>query len=69
MAVINIPDGVLTPGELNTLQKTINNIPRTGGINLSRFIQIIQSACDWIWEKIKGFISDVWNDIRDFFII
>lgn len=71
MAKIDIPDGLLDPSELNELQGAVNKAVtekrRTGVMTMSRFMNIIKDACYWIWDKISGFFSDLWNGICDLF--
>lgn len=71
MACVYIPDGVLTSEELKefsgAVNKAVKEKERTGFMNLSRFMSIIKDACSYIWDKISGFISDIWGDIVDFF--
>ena len=71
MAKIDIPDGLLNPSELNELQDAVNKAVtekrRTGVMTMSRFMSIIKDACYWIWDKISGFFSDLWDGICDFF--
>lgn len=71
MAKIDIPDGLLEPSELNQLQSAVNSAvrekQRTGFMTMSRFMDIIKNACQWIWDKISGFFSDLWDGICDLF--
>lgn len=71
MASINIPDGLLKPDELRELQNGVDEAVRqkeiTGSMNMQRFINIIKSVCSWIWDKISGFISDLWGGLCDLF--
>lgn len=71
MASINIPDGLLSDEELRQLQGGVNEAVRekrrTGSMNMQRFINIIKSVCSWIWDKISGFISDLWDGLCDLF--
>lgn len=71
MAYINIPDDLLKPGEIKDLEdgirKAANEKGKTGFMNLSRFMNIIKDACSYIWNKISGFISDIWDGIVDLF--
>lgn len=71
MAKIDIPDGLLNPSELNELQGAVNKAVtekrRTGVMTISRFMSIIKDACYWIWDKISGFFSDLWDGICDLF--
>lgn len=71
MAKIDIPDGLLNPSELNELQGAVNKAVtekrRTGVMTMSRFMSIIKDACYWIWDKISGFFSDLWDGICDLF--
>ncbi len=71
MAKIDIPDGLLNTSELNELQGAVNKAVtekrRTGVMTMSRFMSIIKDACYWIWDKISGFFSDLWDGICDLF--
>lgn len=71
MATINIPDGLLTDSELRELQKGVNDAvdekKRTGWMTMSRFMDILKSACRWIWDKISGFFADIWSGLCDIF--
>lgn len=71
MAKIDIPDGLLDQSELNQLQGAVNKAviekKRTGVMSMSRFMSIIKDACYWIWDKISGFFSDLWDGICDLF--
>lgn len=71
MAYIEIPDGLLSPKELKefdgAVRTAVGEKIKTGSMNLSRFISIIKGACSYIWDKISGFISDIWGGLVDFF--
>ena len=71
MATINIPDGLLPADELRELQGGVNEAvkekTKTGYMTMSRFMNIIKSACGWIWDKISGFFSDLWDGLCDLF--
>lgn len=71
MAYIEIPDDLLSPKELKDLDEAIGRAVgekiKTGSMNLSRFMSIIKNACSYIWDKISGFISDIWGGLVDFF--
>lgn len=71
MAQIDIPDDLLSPSELKELEKGIRNAAeektKTGFMNLSRFMSIIKDACSYIWDKISGFLSSIWDGLVDFF--
>lgn len=71
MAYINIPDDLLKPDEIKDLEDAIKIAVRekgkTGSMNLSRFINIIKKACSKIWDKIRVFISSIWDGFVDFF--
>lgn len=71
MAKIDIPDGLLNQSELNQLQGAVNKAvtekSRTGVMTMTRFMNIIKDACYWIWNKISGFFSDLWDGICDLF--
>lgn len=71
MAKIDIPDGLLEPSDLHELQSAVNKAvtekKRTGVMTMSRFMSIIKDACYWIWDKISGFFSDLWDGICDLF--
>lgn len=71
MAKIDIPDGLLDDSEVRQLQGAVNKAVdekrRTGYMTMSRFMDIIKDACRWIWDKISGFFSDLWDGICDFF--
>jgi hypothetical protein len=71
MAQINIPDDVLSDEDVRTLQNAVNDAViekrKTGKMTLDRFIQIIKSVCSWIWDKIKGFIQNIWRTLGDVF--
>lgn len=71
MAYIDIPDGLLSPSELNDLSiqigKAADEKKKTGFMNLSRFMSIIKDGCSYIWDKISGFLSSIWDGLVDFF--
>lgn len=71
MAYINIPNDLLSPSELKDLEKGIRDAAvekgETGFMNLSRFMSIIKNACSYIWDKISGFLSSIWDGLVDFF--
>ncbi len=71
MAKIDIPDGLLDSSELIRLQDAVNSAVtekrHTGVMTMSRFMNIIKNACYWIWDKISGFFSDLWDGICDLF--
>lgn len=71
MAYIEIPDDLLSPKELKDFDGAIRRAAeekiKTGSMNLSRFMSIIKDACSYIWDKISGFISDIWGGLVDFF--
>lgn len=71
MAYIDVPDDLLSPSELNDLSQAIKKAgiekKKTGFMNLSRFMSIIKDACSYIWDKISGFLSSIWDGLVDFF--
>lgn len=71
MAYVEFPDGLLSPSELKQFEEGLKiaagEKTRTGFMNLSRFMSIIKDACSYIWDKISGFISDIWSGLVDFF--
>lgn len=71
MAYINIPDDLLSPSELEDFKKGLGDAVKeknkTGFMNLSRFMSIIKNACSYIWDKISGFLSSIWDGLVDFF--
>lgn len=71
MAYINVPDDLLKPSELKELEDGIKKAAeekrRTGWMTMDKFMGILKSACRWIWDKISGFITDIWYGICDLF--
>lgn len=71
MAYVEFPEGLLSSSELKDFEEGLRiaakEKDRTGFMNLSRFMSIIKGACSYIWDKISGFISDIWNGLVDFF--
>lgn len=71
MATLHIPDDVLSTSEIKQFEiaigKAVDEKKKTGFMNLSRFMSIIKDACSYIWDKISGFISDIWGGLVDFF--
>ena len=71
MAYINIPDDLLSGPEVKELEDGIKEAARvktqTGNMTLSRFMNIIKSACRWIWDKISGFIESIWEGLKSIF--
>lgn len=71
MASINIPDDLLTPEELGQLEEAVRiavgEKRNTGRMYLDRFINIIKSVCSWFWNKICGFVSQIWDGLTSIF--
>lgn len=63
MATLYIPSGLLSPSDERALRSAIDQAAeckrRNGWISLSRFKDIIRSACSWLWETIKDFVA-IW---------
>lgn len=61
MATLHIPSGLLSPSDeravCSAIDKAVETKKRNGCISLSKFKDIIRSACSWLWDKIKDFVA------------
>lgn len=61
----------LTPEEVKSfrggLEAAIKNKRQNGFMTLARFVEIMKDACGYIWGKISGLLSNIWDGLVDFF--
>lgn len=61
MATLYIPSGLLSSSDERALRsaidKAVETKRRNGWISLSRFKDILRTACSWLWDTIKDFVA------------
>ena len=54
-------------GLVNALGKGVSQLAEVGGNLVRGLWQGIQSLASWLWNKVSGWISSIWDGICDFF--
>lgn len=54
-------------GLVNALGKGVSQMAQVGGNLVRGLWQGIQSLASWLWNKVSGWISSIWDGICDFF--
>ena len=54
-------------GIVNALGKGVSQLAEVGGNLVRGLWQGIQSLASWLWNKVSGWISSIWDGICDFF--
>lgn len=54
-------------GLVNALGKGVSQMAQVGGNLVKGLWQGIQSLASWLWNKVSGWISSIWDGICDFF--
>lgn len=54
-------------GLVNALSKGVSQMAQVGGNLVKGLWQGIQSLASWLWNKVSGWISSIWDGICDFF--
>lgn len=54
-------------GIVNALMNGISSIVEVGANLVRGLWQGIQQLASWLWDKVSGWISSIWNGILDFF--
>lgn len=54
-------------GLVNALGKGVSQLAEVGGNLVRGLWQGIQSLASWLWDKVSGWISSIWDGICDFF--
>ena len=54
-------------GIVNALGKGVSQLAEVGGNLVKGLWQGIQSLASWLWDKVSGWISSIWDGICDFF--
>ena len=54
-------------GIVNALGKGVSQLAEVGGNLVRGLWQGIQSLASWLWDKVSGWISSIWDGICDFF--
>ena len=49
------------------LEEAIKRKKQNGFMTLARFVEIMKDACGYIWGKISGLLSNIWDSLVDFF--
>lgn len=57
----------LMKGILDSIGSTVGSFVEIGGNLVKGLWQGIQGLAGWIWDKVSGWASDLWNGILDFF--
>ena len=54
-------------GLVNAIGKGVSQLAEVGGNLVRGLWQGIQSLASWLWDKVSGWISSIWDGICDFF--
>ena len=54
-------------GLVNALSKGVSQLAEVGGNLVKGLWQGIQQLAGWLWDKVSGWISSIWDGICDFF--
>ena len=54
-------------GLVNALSKGVSKMAEVGGNLVKGLWQGIQQLAGWLWDKVSGWISSIWDGICDFF--
>lgn len=54
-------------GLVNALGKGVSQLAEVGGNLVKGLWQGIQQLAGWLWDKVSGWISSIWDGICDFF--
>lgn len=54
-------------GLVNALSKGVSKMAEVGGNLVKGLWQGIQQLASWLWDKVSGWISSIWDGICDFF--
>lgn len=66
MEIVKAVPQIIT-GLVNALSKGVSQLAEVGGNLVKGLWQGIQQLAGWLWDKVSGWISSIWDGICDFF--